>query len=375
MRVYVYFNTQRIVDGTDIPIYLSISFKSHTFRIFTGLYSTVKFDGAVFPRTERNFKHKTIRLNKMIEQTEQILLDNYNMPFDELRAKVRREVFAKSSETKKLHEYLTDFAAKKDERSTIEKYTGTAKKVKDYDPEATLAVNFLWLEEFEEHLRKTLAVNSVAIHLRNIRSVFNWALKNGWTNNYPFRQFSIKKEQTRKRNLSAETLAKIRDADMDEEHRVYRDIFMLMFYLIGINIKDLCLAERKQIVDGRLEYRRAKTKKMYSIKLEPEAVDILNRYKGKEKLLSVCENTDYRNIARLVNEYVGRLLPGTTSYYTRHSWATIAYGIGIPKDIISQALGHAMGAEMTEIYIERDERVVDEANRKVLDYLKDIKND
>lgn len=306
----------------------------------------------------------------MIEQAEAIMIENCTMPFEELRAKIRREVFNKDSKTKRLYEYVEEFMNKKEERSTKEKYAQTVKKVKEYDSDATLAVNYLWLEGFEEYWRKSLSVNSVAIHLRDIRSVFNWAIKNGWTSNYPFRQFSIKKESTRKRNISAETLAQIRDAVCDKEHVVYRDIFMLMFYLIGINIKDLCNARLSQIVDGRLEYRRAKTKKMYSIHVEPEAQEIIDKYKGKQKLLAVAENNDYRNVARLVNEYVGRIVPGTTTYYTRHSWATIAYSIGIPKDNISQALGHSMGAEMTEIYIERDEKIVDEANRKVLNYLK-----
>lgn len=361
---------QRKTAEGDIPLYLNIRVRSRSFRIFTGLYSHVIFDGCVFPRTERNFKPKTIRLNKMIEQAEAIMIENCTMPFEELRAKIRREVFNKDSKTKRLYEYVEEFMNKKEERSTKEKYAQTVKKVKEYDSDATLAVNYLWLEGFEEYWRKSLSVNSVAIHLRDIRSVFNWAIKNGWTSNYPFRQFSIKKESTRKRNISAETLAQIRDAVCDKEHVVYRDIFMLMFYLIGINIKDLCNARLSQIVDGRLEYRRAKTKKMYSIHVEPEAQEIIDKYKGKQKLLAVAENNDYRNVARLVNEYVGRIVPGTTTYYTRHSWATIAYSIGIPKDNISQALGHSMGAEMTEIYIERDEKIVDEANRKVLNYLK-----
>ena len=34
------------------------------------------------------------------------------------------------------------------------------------------------------------------------------------------------------------------------------------------------------------------------------------------------------------------LFPGITSYYARHTWATIAHKIGISKDVISLALGH-----------------------------------
>lgn len=63
------------------------------------------------------------------------------------------------------------------------------------------------------------------------------------------------------------------------------------------------------------------------------------------------------------------ICPTLSTYYARHTWATLAYGLGIPKDIISQALGHSNGVSVTDIYIEYDRDKVDEANRKVIDYI------
>ena len=57
-----------------------------------------------------------------------------------------------------------------------------------------------------------------------------------------------------------------------------------------------------------------------------------------------------------------------TTYWARHSWATIARKIGVSKDTIAQALGHG-GNTVTDIYIDDDMEAVDEANRKVLDYV------
>lgn len=64
-----------------------------------------------------------------------------------------------------------------------------------------------------------------------------------------------------------------------------------MFYLIGINGIDLFHV--KQITDGRIEYKREKTGKLYSIKVEPEAMEIINRYKGNKFLLNTLETNDY----------------------------------------------------------------------------------
>lgn len=122
-----------------------------------------------------------------------------------------------------------------------------------------------------------------------------------------------------------------------------------MFYLIGINAIDLF--NLKQIVDGRIEYKREKTGKLYSIKVEPEAMEIINRYKGNKFLLNTLETNDYnyrkymaamnRGLQKLGNfERKGLggkkirdiLFPDITSYWARHTWATIAHKIGISKD-------------------------------------------
>ena len=57
-----------------------------------------------------------------------------------------------------------------------------------------------------------------------------------------------------------------------------------------------------------------------------------------------------------------------TTYCARHSWATIASGLGISQDVIRAALGHGMNT-ITDIYIDFDLRRVDEANRAVIRHL------
>ena len=54
-----------------------------------------------------------------------------------------------------------------------------------------------------------------------------------------------------------------------------------------------------------------------------------------------------------------------TTYYARHSWATIAKSIGISRDTIRLGLGHGLNT-ITDIYIDYDIGVVDKANRKVI---------
>lgn len=97
---------------------------------------------------------------------------------------------------------------------------------------------------------------------------------------YPFRKFSIKKEKTAKRDISIDQLVDIASMELLPYQERYRDLFMLSIYLVGINMKDLLHLTADNLVDGRLYYRRHKTSKLYDIKVEKEAMDIINRYRG-----------------------------------------------------------------------------------------------
>lgn len=239
-------------------------------------------------------------------------------------------------------------------------------------------IKIAWLEDFNDFLAKTCKANTIAIHMRNIRAVFNYAIDNEITTNYPFRRFKIKHEATRKRNFDIETLREIFNADVEPWMERYRDFFKLSFMLIGINTIDLCQASR--IVGGRLDYIRSKTHKPYSIKVEPEALALIEKYKGKGQLLNYLDTVKHyrlfnnrltyglKKMKELLNDGRDDKIDTLSMYWARHSWATIAASLDIPKDTIAAALGHG-GHSVTDIYIEFDMRKVDVANRKVLDWV------
>lgn len=286
-----------------------------------------------------------------------------------------------------------EFLDRKSKPRTHDLYARTLHRLYDFCPDLdSLGYEEItkgWLTDFDSFLSGTSpSRNARNIHLRNIRAVFNYAIDEEYTTVYPFRRFKIKQEETRKRFLTVDRLRLLRDYPCDGYLVKYRDIFMLMFYLMGINSVDLAKARKSDVVDGRLEYRRAKTGKLYSIFIEPEAWDIIKRYEGEgEYLLDILDgyanyrdfyahmNTGLKKIGETVRKGRGgkktvtSAFPDLSTYWSRHSWATLAYSIGVPKDTISEALGHETGSRITSIYIAFDRKKVDEANRKVLDFL------
>ena len=184
------------------------------------------------------------------------------------------------------------FISNKTNKGTKGIYKHTLDKIQVFDPTINEKgfedIDLKWLTEFEAFCAKTASKNARNIHLRNIRAVFNYAINAEETTCYPFRKFKIRPEATRKRSLSVDALRQLFDYPVESYAEIYRDMFKLIFMLIGINTVDL--HRLKAITpDGRIEYKRAKTHRLYSIKVEPEAVEIINKYKGKNGLLCIAD--------------------------------------------------------------------------------------
>lgn len=268
---------------------------------------------------------------------------------------------------------------------TRDLYEATLKRLRAFCPGFSRVsfeeVTVQWLERFDAFLAKTSpSRNARNIHLRNLRAVFNRAIDDEVTRCYPFRRFKLRPEPTQKRAMSIAELRKIATAPLPAWQQPYRDMWVLMFCLCGINVVDLC-SLREVDGAGRVQYIRAKTHKPYSVKVEPEAMALIDRHRGKGQLLDMLDRCRsyrvwYQRLCRglaAVRDSLNAIddgvqIPALTSYWARHSWATCAASLDIPKETIAAALGHG-GNSVTDIYIDFDRSKVDEANRRVLDWV------
>lgn len=321
-----------------------------------------------------------------------------SMTMAEIKKSVDIERYKDSRKNSKTVESLFNSYMELDlEQGTKDIYRLALGKVKKYAGNITIdKITYEWLIGFDKFLAKTQGVNGRGMYLRAIRAVCNFALHTGATSKYPFSLFQIKSEPTRKRCVPVENLRKFLTVSVSKREKKFRDYFLLMFYLIGINSVDLLHLDSESIVRGRVEYVRAKTHKQYSIKLEPEAEELIDKYRGSKYLLDALDHfKDHKVFTQVTNRVLQQIgtteeieipsdslfeeprtitrktpmLPDITTYFSRHCWATYAYEIGIPIDVISQALGHSFGNRTTLIYIKYDQRAVDAANRRVIDYL------
>lgn len=272
---------------------------------------------------------------------------------------------------------LEKFASTRPQPRTRDIYRATADRIRAFDRMAAFLtfedITIGWLDRFDSFLAKTSPKkNARNIHLRNIRAVFNYALREELTLCYPFRKYEIRPEPTKHKNLLVTQLRTLFNAEVEPWQQKYVDFFKISFMLIGINTGDLIHATG--INGDRLDYDRAKTHKPYSIKVEPECLELINKYRGEKYLLNVLDTYSKTNhwtskvnneLQRIANE-LG--LPKISTNWMRHSWSTIASELDIPKDTIAAAAGHSRKT-VTDIYINYDWTKIDRANRKVLDYV------
>ena len=240
---------------------------------------------------------------------------------------------------------------------------------------------------------------SVKDYMTNIRTLFNEAI--AYYNDadkdeilithYPFKKYKVgPTPETEKKALEIKEIKAIRDmpdSKINGSHgtnrmNLSRDLLMLSFYLVGMNSVDLYNLDK--INGDRIEYKRSKTKgrrqdeAFISIKIEPEALPLIEKYKDKTGKRAFCFYQMYStsqifssNISKGLKQVAERLEMEPFTYYAaRHSWATIGRNdCKISKDDIHEALNHSSNMKVTDTYIKKDWSIIDDANRKVLNYI------
>ncbi len=411
---FVIFKGKQKENG-ECRVYCQLAHKRQTSCIPTNVYVQPEHFSATRVVSGRNGDKNAITKNTILNNLENLYLDKIYKLGDK----------ANSLDIKTLRKYvesnakdlcLTDFCRYTEKRlselktinktGTITPLTTCLQRVREFFGESVdfADISVKRLNDFVSYYQnKGYKKNSIASYLTYIRTMFNDAIDEYNTDiahpvitNYPFRRFKIEREITANRNLAVKSIIKIRDAELPTyKMQCARDVFMLQIYLMGINTKDIFYLTKNNLLDGRLKFDRHKTGHKYNIKVEPEAMSILEKHKGEKYLLWFGDNSgatlgrkhtrktenqysDCRSFNKMINQQLSKiaeyleLSSNLTSYYSRHSFATIMREIGISKDDISLCLGHKdpeQNLQVSNIYINEDFVRADNANRMFIDYL------
>lgn len=321
------------------------------------------------------------------------------MTAKELREEVTKDKSKDIDFIKFAEAYLEELVAE-GKKGSHRSVVGFLANLKEYRPNVSFGeITPKFLKGFENFMKRKGIGNGIQTYMARFRVVFNRGREfyndedRGIIRipNYPFRKYKITQPvvHANENSLSVHQLHQLmRYVPVTPREIIAQDMFQLMFFLIGINSKDLYQLSKPDKA-GRVNFLRSKTGRKFSIKLEPEAIKIIERYIGEKKLINASENyTDHLNFQKAINiglksicekirseeakknkhpEFPEKI----TSNWARHTWATIARNdCRISKDDVALCLGHEdQDNRVTDMYIKYDYSIIDEANKKVIQFL------
>lgn len=242
----------------------------------------------------------------------------------------------------------------------------------------------------DKYLRgRKLKPSTVRNYLVFLMVLLNYAKRCGYVQFRvdPFAGYELPKMEARQSWLSVDEVRRIRDFDTDRPNlRKCRDIFMLSYYLGGINMTDLLDIDFNEC-DAVLHYVRKKTadrpkmNKFVEFVIPDEAKAIIERYKGRDGHLSLTKNQKKEKLHSFFDYNMPKLAEATgikqmVYYSARKSFSQHAFDIGVSTSVIDYILGHRVDKGGTALYsyISVTTPMATKAVRAVLDNLKGITN-
>lgn len=220
---------------------------------------------------------------------------------------------------------------------------------------------------------------NVATHLK---TVCRQAYREGLADTLLFDKAKISKgDKKQPKALDREALDKlkaIRFDDLEDEMETARDIFLFACYT-GAAYCDLMELNKSHLVrddEGSLwlKFNRQKTGVLCRIKLLPEAVRLIAKYRSDERetLLPYIKYKNYHTCLKALRFRAGISFPFTT-HTARHTFATlITLEQGVPIETVSKMLGHS-NISMTERYAKVTPQKLFEEFDRFLSFTEDLR--
>lgn len=326
-------------------------------------------------KTKRNLKEAQIIINAKFTKANEIIDKMIDFSFSSFEKKMNQKKLA-NTDVYHYYESIIQRMKDKERLGSADAYQSSLSSLKLFKPKLTfkeITVDFL--EAYEAwFLGRGRSISTVGIYLRPLRAVMNEAIADGIIsreNNYPFgkRQYQIPASKNIKKALSIEELSKF--FQFNPLPRTWqekaRDFFIFSYLCNGINMKDICLLKNSDLQGEFIRYTRAKTQYTHrisstkiSIYISPESQAIIDRWRNTDKRpeaylfpilsqgMSAAEQmVCFKQFTQNVNKNIRKIAAileidkHITTYFARHSFATVLRRGGASTEMISESLGHS----------------------------------
>ncbi len=215
--------------------------------------------------------------------------------------------------------------------------------------------------EFQEYVLKDkgLAVDTARHYLAILKKICRLAFKEGHSEKRYFVNFKLPKENRKApRALSREDFEKIRDLEIPASrvtHNIARDLFLFACYT-GVPYADaVSITDDNIYTDDNgalwLKYLRKKNELLGRVKLLPEAIALIEKYRSNERkeLFPMIHHPNLRRHMKGLRDLAG-IKTDLVYHMGRHTFGSlITLEAGVPIETISKMLGHT-NLTTTQLY-------------------------
>lgn len=215
--------------------------------------------------------------------------------------------------------------------------------------------------EFQEYVLKNkgLAVDTARHYLAILKKICRQAFKEGHSEKRYFVNFKLPKENRKApRALSREDFEKIRDLEIPASrvtHNIARDLFLFACYT-GVPYADaVSITDDNIYTDDNgalwLKYLRKKNEHLGRVKLLPEAIALIEKYRSNERkeLFPMIHHPNLRRHMKGLRDLAG-IKTDLVYHMGRHTFGSlITLEAGVPIETISKMLGHT-NLTTTQLY-------------------------
>lgn len=251
-------------------------------------------------------------------------------------------------------------------------------------------ISTITISEFDRWLkRKGVSQTYISMTLSMTRTIVNRAIRMQLVTYsvHPFTYWKRPADPERELDISVEDVRAIRDAQPRlKKQRIARDIFMLSYYLGGINLIDLLEIDFRGV--SVLEYTRHKSRNMklsdkrISFTLQPEAKELISKWMNRNTgRLDFGYKFSYKNFLAYVTRSIKSLAKDIdiqdyrkVCYYTaRKSFVQHGFDLGISLEVLEYCIGQSVKNNRPIFnYLKIMRKHADVAFRQILDNLAGI---
>lgn len=242
------------------------------------------------------------------------------------------------------------------------------------------------IKDFEKFLKNVgLNITTRGMYHARIKHIINAAIQSKYVayEDHPYTYYIKPDSEARELDITVDELKLIRDySGKAKTMRVARDLFMLSYYLGGINLIDLLGINFKENTET-IEYVRTKSEhtkkgdKRISITIPDEAKPIISEWIGRNGKLDFGYSYSYSNLRNYITGNIRNLatelgIKKRVVYYSaRKSFVQHGYELGIPLETLEYTIGQTMKKNRPIFsYVKMMRKHADEAIRKILDSIK-----